>query len=385
MKQFVFLCLVSLPLLGFAQEEEIKNWQLSGYAKNLQTWIFLKDAPGDNFLQDNLIHQRLNFSWYADDSWTFRADLRTRAFFGDLVKQQPNYSDLVGDANNDYADLSLILMDQPAWVIHTMLDRLYLQYSQGDWEVRLGRQRVNWGIGTVWNPNDVFNAFAFTDFDYEERPGSDALRIRYFTGFSSSVELVYKFDHTFEASVLAGLWRFNRWNYDFQLLGGYVQDDLTIGLGWAGNLKNAGFKGEMTYFAPLGNGLSNSFAATTSADYAFEKGLYVQLGYLYNSNGQTEDNILTLFDFELSARNLYPYRHAIMAQSSYPVSPLLNAGAVIIYSPVKAHPMFLNPTLTLSIANNWSMDLVGQIVFNQVDSRYESPLSAIFLRTKFSF
>lgn len=374
-----------IPFFLPAQGPAVRSWELSGYAKNLQSWLFFQDPGQDNFLQDNLLHQRLNFSWYPAEAWTFRADLRTRAFFGDLVRLQANYAALVADANNDYFDLSLVLLDRPSWVIHTMLDRLYLQYSKGDWEIRLGRQRVNWGISTIWNPNDVFNAFNFTDFDYEERPGSDALRIRRFTGFASSVELVAKVGDHWKQTVLAMLWRINKWNYDFQILSGYVRNEWAIGGGWAGNLKDAGFKSEWTLFIPPEGPAPTSFAITLGVDYAFENALYLNFGYLYNSNGSTRDNILMLFDFELSAKNLYPYRQALLFQGAYPATPLINTGLALIYSPVAVHPVFLNPTVSLSVATNWDLDLVGQIVFNEQNSRYKSPLQAVFLRLKFSF
>ena len=74
-------------------------------------------------------------------------------------------------------------------VFNTTIDRVFLEYNKNDWEVRVGRQRINWGINLAWNPNDVFNAYSFFDFDYEERPGSDAIRIRKYTGIASSVEL----------------------------------------------------------------------------------------------------------------------------------------------------------------------------------------------------
>ncbi|MCB0557706.1 MAG: hypothetical protein KDD09_02100, partial [Phaeodactylibacter sp.] len=152
------------------------------------------------FLQDNLIHNRLNFRWMINDELKLRTDLRTRVFYGDLVRANPNYGDAIDNVNNDYFDLSLVLLDENAWVVQSMIDRLYLEYFKGNWEVRLGRQRINWGISTVWNPNDIFNAFSFTDFDYEERPGSDALRVKYYTGFASSVELAVRmFDHFDEA------------------------------------------------------------------------------------------------------------------------------------------------------------------------------------------
>lgn len=382
---WILIFLISVPLLMNAQEDKPRRWTLTGYMKNLQTGLFFNGVPPDQYLQDNLLHNRLNFRWYPHDNWRIRADLRTRIFYGDLVRMDPHYAERVDDINNDYFDWSTILFSAKSWVGHTMLDRLYVEYLQGNWEVRLGRQRVNWGISTVWNPNDIFNAFAFTDFDYEERPGSDVLRIKRYTGFASSVELVGRITDRIDEAIIAGLWRFNTGGYDFQVLGGYVQEQWALGGGWAGNLKNAGFKGEFTFFLPGQTEQDLSFAATLGLDYAFEKGLYLNTGYLYNSNGSTSAGILNLFDFSLSAQNLYPYRHAIFAQATYPLTPLLMAGSALIYSPVDVHALFWNPTLTYSIATNWDLDLVGQVVFDQEPEGYRSPLQAAFLRVKYSF
>ena len=392
MKKIIYIILLCCPLWGLSQGDEERNWELGGYIKNMQTLLFFNDAfPDlqtfqlvDTFMQDNLIHNRLNFKWYPNDHWTLYAEARNRIFFGDLVRLTPDYADQIDDVNNDYFDLSAVLLDQNGWVMHSMLDRFYLEFVQGNWEVRLGRQRVNWGINTVWNPNDIFNAFSFTDFDYEERPGSDALRVTYYTGFASSVEIVAGAFDTWDEATIAGLWRFNKWQYDFQLLGGYSERFLTLGGGWAGNLKNAGLKGEFTYFHGLEDGLEDAFAATLGLDYSFSNSTYVNFGVLYNSEGSSNAPISGLFSFELSARNLYPYRWAFFGQASYPFTPLLNGGVAVIYSPVKVHPLFLNPTLTFSIKENWDLDMVGQLIFSK-EAKYTSPIQAAFLRLKFSF
>ena len=381
-----FLCFALSVHAQEVEEEKPKKWALNGYMKNLQTLIFFNNpAPiQDIFLQDNLLHNRLNFEWFPNDNFTFHADLRSRIFFGDIVRANPDYAGLINDANNDVLDLSVVLLDRNNFVIHTMLDRLYLEYVKNNWEIRLGRQRVNWGINTVWNPNDVFNAFAFTDFDYEERPGSDALRVKYYTGFASSIEIAVKAFEDFDEAVIAGLWKFNKWNYDFQILGGLVGEDLAFGGGWAGNINNASFKGEFTYFIPVESEGQEAFAATLGYDYSFSNSLYLSAGYLYNSLGTNSGNISNLFSFELSAKNLYPYRHATFLQLAYPISPLLNSGVSFIYSPVEAHALFFNPTLTYSITQNWDLDFVGQIVFND-DAGYVSPIQAIFFRLKYSY
>jgi len=377
---YIILGLILAPYWAFAQNEKPKNWAVTGYVKNLQTLLFVEN----NYLQDNLIHNRLNFRWFVDDDWTFRADLRSRFFWGDLVKLNPQYGESTDQASNDWLDLSVVPLNENNLVFHSVLDRLYLEYSKDNWEIRLGRQRVNWGISTVWNPNDIFNAFSFTDFDYEERPGSDAVRVKYYTGVASSVELVVKGFDDFDEAVMAGMWKFNQWSYDFQVLAGIVQQDFALGAGWAGNIGNAGFKGELTYFLPMEEARTSAFAMALGVDYAFSNSLYLNIGYLYNGSGTTDGGVGGLFSFQLSARNLYPYKHAFFVQQSYPLTPLLNTSLAFIYSPVAVHPLFINPVFTYSIKENWDLDLVGQIVFNE-DEGYKSPVQAVFLRTKFSF
>ena len=370
----------------FQEEDLPPRLQVRGYMKNLQAWFFLKPGQQPQFFQDGLLHQRTNFRWRAGERVQIAADLRTRAFFGDFVREQPGYAANVENTANDVADLSVILLERPSWVAHTMLDRFYAEYSSEKWEVRLGRQRINWGISTVWNPNDIFNAFAFTDFDYEERPGSDALRVRYFSGFASSIEVAVKAFDQWEEAVVAGLWKFNFREFDFQFLAGYARQDLVAGAGWAGNLGNTGIKGEFSYFLPLREERQPAFALTLAMDYSTAGNLYMQAGYLYNSQGEFEGSPGGIFNFQLSAKNLYPYRHALFVQGSYPFTPLLNGGIAAIYSPVEARALFLNPVLTISIAADWDLDLVGQVVAGRDDGGgFSSPLQAVFIRTKFSF
>lgn len=392
MKRFFIIGVLMLLLKPSVAQDEPSKWAINGYLKQMQTYLLFNDSyfdlqqfkMVDTFLIDNLIHNRVNIRYYASDKLTLRADIRTRIFYGDLVRQAPDYGALIDNANNDYLDLSLVLIDGSSLVLHTMLDRLYMEYVSGSWEIRLGRQRINWGINTVWNPNDVFNAFAFTDFDYEERPGSDALRIRRYLGFASSVEVAINAFDRIEEAVMAGMFKFNTGQYDYQILAGYVREDLALGGGWAGNLGNAGFKGELTYFFPLKEENDAAFAFTFAIDYQFTNSLYLNGGYLYNSQGQPGANIVQLFDFDLSAKNLYPYRHAIFTSVQFPFTPLFNGGLTAIYSPGPSNALFLNPNLIYSLKTNWDIDLTGQIAFYN-DSGYTSPLQALFLRTKWSF
>lgn len=381
MKKILIIILIFSGLLAYAQEEEPSKWEINGYLKYLHTYFILNDF--DLQISDQLIHHRLNIKYFAHPNWTVKVDFRNRLFYGENVKLTPTFNEMITNANNDYLDLSLTLWKSSGHVLHSMMDRAFIEYSKDKLEIRLGRQRINWGIQTFWNPHDVFNAYSFTDFDYEERPGSDALLIKYYTGITSSVELAVKAADHIQEGTIAGLWKFNQWNYDFQWLIGYFRDNIVTGIGWAGNIKNAGFKGEWAYYGGLDDQAS-SFLGSLGVDYVFGNSWYGSLGFMYNSLGSKDDPISNLFDFELSSKNLYPYNSALFVTLGIPVTPLTSANLSIIYSPVKSSPLFLNPGMTFSIASNWDLDLIGQVLFNKTN-KYYSPVQALFLRIKYSY
>lgn len=382
-KRLVCYFLWLLPVLAQAQETKPKQWALTGYAKSMQG-LFITEIPGigSAALSDNFLHNRLNFRWFPSNELTFKVELRNRFFFGEFSRAIPNFKTSLKEGGNDVLNLQLINAGDDV-ILHSIIDRLYGEFVKDNWEIRLGRQRINWGINTVWNPHDIFNAFSFTDFDYEERPGSDALRVKYYTGVASSLELAAKlFDDTDE--IVAGLlWKANKWNYDFQLLAGWAHQDVVLGAGWAGGIKQLGFNGEASVFVSTVDSIANTFTGTLSLDYSFEKGLFLGLGLLYNGTNNANSN---LFAFELNARNLYPYRWSIFNSISYPFNPLITGSFAVIYSPVDGHPLFINPTITYSLAQNIDVNLIGQIVFQgDGTNNYGSPTQVAYLRLKWSF
>ncbi len=381
----LFLCMVVTGTSNAqTTDSKEKNWSLQGYTKSLQS-LFNLNIPGigEQTISDNFLHNRLNFNWYPSDNWTFKAGLRTRFFFGEFARIQPNFKASLNDAGNDVLNLTLLNIGDKN-ILHSYFDRAYFQYNKDKLEVRFGRQRINWGINTVWNPNDLFNAFTFTDFDYEERPGSDALRIQYYIGYAGSIEFAIKaFDNTDEITA-ATLYKFNKWNYDFQVLAGWSRKDVVLGGGWAGNIKDWGFKGEFSWFNSTIDAVDNNFVATISADYSFENSLYWASGLLYNKAG-TSTNSANIFNFELSARNLYPYKWSVFTSVGYPITPLFNMNLALIYSPIDGHPLFLTPTLTYSLGQNLDVDFVSQIILQDTAERYGSDIQAFFLRVKWSY
>lgn len=366
---------------GFGQEEE-KNWELSGYIKDMLTINFPVDT--ESSLVDNLIHNRLNFQWHPGPVFTTKVELRTRIFHGDLVRSIPNYSSFV-DVNNDYLDLSYIPLDRDGVVAHTMIDRAYLQWTKEKWDLKVGRQRINWGFNLVWNPNDIFNAYSFFDFDYEERPGSDAIRLQLFKGFAGGYEFAIKMADSWEELTAATMIKWNKNNYDFQALGGVMQNNLVLGTGWAGNLGMAGFKGEVSYFKHLSE-TKDQWLASVSIDYSFPNALYLNGSILFNSAQQEGSLQETLGpSANLDVRSLSPFKYSTFLQASYQLIPLVNSGISLLYYP-EEKSFFANPFVTLSLLQNLDGDIVGQFYFDKhTDGEFKAIYSALFVRLKYSF
>jgi len=371
------------------QKDTTKTWKdymsIRGYVKDMQTSSFSSLVPG--VMIDNLIHNRVNIKVYPSKSVTGTFEFRNRLFWGETVSATPNYGDQF-DRDPGLVDMSWLLVKDPHVSLLTQIDRAHVNWSNEKWEVRVGRQRINWGITSFWNSNDLFNAYSFTDFDYEERPGVDAVRVQhYLKDGMSSVEFALKPSRNSNDWVGAMMYRFNKFQYDFQLLVGWYNEDITIGAGWAGNLKEASFKGEASYFHPQESfaDTSGSVSVSTSLDYMFKKNVYASIGYLFNSGGSIENLSLTnlsALNVPVSAKNLMPAQHSALTSVSFPINPLLNASVVGVYSP-GLNFLLAMPSLGYSIANDWEAALFAQSYF--VGSDFTNLGNGVYIRVKMSF
>jgi hypothetical protein len=387
MKQAIIFCFLLLNLCCFSQE---RNWTLNGYLKDLQMYY----SPGKglegtdiNHLNTNIIHNRLNFKWYTNEKITIDIEMRNRLMFGNIIRKFPEYKSTI-DYDNGWADLSWISAEGDNWFIHSIIDRAYFDYTSGKWQVRLGRQRINWGINLVWNPNDVFNTFSYFDFDYEERPGTDAAKIQYYTGMTSSAELVFKMGDNKRHMALAGLYRFSKWDYDFQFISGWVGDDYIVGGGWSGDIRGGGFRGEITHFIPRSN-IEDPVDATVvsiSGDYTFPNSLYIHAGTLFNSHGTTgkAGGMDIFFNPDMSAKQLSFSKYSLFGQVSYPFTPLLDGSFSGIMNPCD-HSFYARPSVTYSLHDNLELMLTGQLFFGDEGTEYGDIGQLAFARIRWSF
>ncbi|MEZ4923698.1 MAG: hypothetical protein R2780_11045 [Crocinitomicaceae bacterium] len=387
---FALFCLTHLygqenDSLNLDQNEDIKEkFQFGGYIKYMNINQF---ASIDSIYTDNLIHNRLNFKYYATPSWTLSLELRNRLFWGETQKLNPFFGSQIGHDNGE-VDLSWNLIQKHSVLLNTTIDRANIEFNKGKWNVRAGRQRINWGINMAWNPNDLFNAYNFVDFDYQERPGTDALRIQYFNKPMSQIEVAIKPAGHIDRSIMAARYLFNKKGYDFQFIAGHYLNDIAAGFGWAGNIKKVGFKGEASYFHPKDNFTDTSgvLVSSISFDYTFDRGIYINFSGFYNSNGSKSGNFTQALSSysTLSAKNLLPTQFAAFANIGGAFTPIFSGGMSVMYLP-DIQGLFLIPTLAYSIKENWDLDLVSQLLFAEYPTTFTNVSNAIFIRLRWSF
>lgn len=365
------------------------NWMLKGYIKGMTAMQSVDD--GDMAIE-NTLHNRLDYNWYINNKFTFTAGLRNRIIAGNNVSLIPNYSDYLA-RDNGYFDMSWVWADEKSWVGISQFDRLMIDYSTGNFQVTVGRQRINWGQTFVWNPNDLFNTYSYFDFDYEEKPGSDAVRMQYYVGESSKIELSTSINNNdIITSVL--LYRFNAKGFDIQFLSGvYTESDLVFGGGWSGSIAGGGFSGEFTYFHPIENDAEGKSAltATLHYDYTFKNSLNLQFETLYNGFGSEDfsSGLGEILFMDLSPKNLFPTQVALFGSGAYDLTPLFRVMLAGMYGP-EGNFLYVGPTLTYSMSDTMELAAFGQYYFmDEVEDIVGKTLAnsgtAIFIRLKWSF
>ena len=385
---YVILLLILCPLLS-AQETE-SPFELQGYLTNMQSVMFEK--PQEDWIMDNLFHNRLNFFWYGGEHFSGTIQMRNRLMFGGTLDSIPGYTDAL-DKDIGWMDLSVNLLSGNSYVLNTVIDRIWLQYSTGGFVATLGRQRINWGQTFVWNVNDIFNAYSYFDFDYEERPGSDALRFQFYPNYTSTIELAAKLDSTNKLTA-AALYRFNVFSSDIQMLAGLLQEeDYVGGLGWSGNIGGAGFRGEASYFRPVENfrDTSGIFMFSAGIEYIFPNTLMLQGEYLYSSNPfNSALDILGSHNMgSVTVKQLAFTGHTIFTAGSYQITPLFTAGLGAMYFP-ELKGYFFGPNLSYNVINNVDLGFYlqyfnAEIKDSQNGSISRQQVSMLYLRFKWNF
>ena len=215
-------------------------------------------------------------------------------FAGDLDTLEATLGDDLSSDSFFGAEDNVTQNDHAAW--RTLLYRGYLRAELGPTEWIVGRQRIAWGVGRLWNPIDRFNPIPPLAIEGDQSEGIDAVLARWnFDGFNA-VEAIYapgssQDDARYALRVLGVTL-----DTDWSVMAGVFERAPTVGFDLARNLGDAAIRFEVVYadptqnYTPLGAGSSQEqgdfWQVVGSIDYTLDlgSGLYLLLEHLYNGN-----------------------------------------------------------------------------------------------------
>ncbi|WP_028109790.1 hypothetical protein [Ferrimonas futtsuensis] len=381
--------LLLLPSLAQAQIPGLtpqSPWSLSGYLKGMTSVTQPKAAPS---LTEHLLHQRFDLEYRSQEQWQFNLGMRNRLLYSDALSQ-PGYSDLIG-ADPGYWDLSGNWLERDSLLGTSSFDRLYATWQGERWQLRGGRFRINWGMTTVWNPNDLFNAYSIYDFDYEERPGSDALMVSRQLGFASEFNLVFSPDDDPDRHSYALRYLFNVKGWDGQLLAGKSGLDRVVGVGFATDISGAGVRGEISHFDPQQpdpqlSQMASSWVTSLESDYSFagQSNLLARLALLYISDPLPAPSAAEYLRLPLSARTLSFTELTTYGELGWDLTALTRL--VLSASYYDDESVFFGASLSHSLADEWSLLGVVQYFDGSDSSLFgQSPATLWYGQLRWNF
>ncbi len=384
-KQIVIIALVFWTILFPIRVEAQKKTEVSGFLEFLNTTM----APANSAVWQNMsgVYNRFNFNYYPVKNLKFQAGMRNNFIFGPLLADTyPAYTDLL-TTDNGILDMTFDWAQDSSYVFLTNFDRFYATYTVGKLEATVGRQRINWGINTVWTPNDIFNAFNYLDFDYVERAGSDAALVQYYTGNFSSISFAAKLDKDSNLTA-AAMFKFNKWNYDFQFFGGVMNTDIVAGLGWSGQIHGAGFNGEATYFRNQDNFVDTTgiLVASIGANYTLPNSLYMHVSAIINTGGTSgpAGQGANLLIGEMSAKTLTLSKFDFFAEVAYPITPLIKVNLSGIFNPLD-HSAYVGPNVNFKLTQNLGFFVMSQVFLGDAGTEFGGFGQIYYIRLKYSY
>ncbi|MBN1301474.1 MAG: hypothetical protein JW995_09700 [Melioribacteraceae bacterium] len=322
MKKIISLIVLFASTFSYSQID----YDLSGYVVNLPVLQKANDKLHSLFGFDkNIIldisRLRLRSEIYFSDRFWLNLEYEANALYYDA----PLQFDLLQQTqtNRQLLDLSWKIADGKNFTSNQYIDRAFIRYSMDIGNITIGRQRISWGSGRIWNPTDLFNPINPVNFAKTEKDGADAVSFNYFIANFTDIELVLNPTEKMRNNNFGFRFRTNYNEFDLSFIGGRFDNTVKIGLDLAGNLFDSGIRWEGIYSLKSDHA-EEYLKYIIGIDYQFTPELYALMEFHHNGEGKSQKlyyQIQRLIRGEII--NLS--RNYLYAGLSYLISPLLTA------------------------------------------------------------
>jgi hypothetical protein len=360
-------------VLLFCSTSTAQDFDWGGYFKSMATsgsTIFSEDYY-------QVTHRlRLETTWFPTSEFEFRLNIDNQIRWGSLLQtEQFEISKPLEDVRFIDLQLNPLSNEQADW--QALIHRAFMRYSGDKVDITIGRQRIAWGTGRIWNPTDLFNPTSPVSLEPGEKQGADAVHLAYRPSFDSMVEVAWSIGAD-EEDIRWGLRSTKTLGtYDISLMAGKFQQAKVLGLDFSGYLGDAGFRGEFSYTEELDK---SYFRSVISGQYTFAGGLDLLVEYLYN--GGNLGSIDSLDDLDLESFSRYDSittfnKQFLGLMVSRRITDLL-AGSITSIIDISGGSAFLFPALSYSLLQDLDIMAGGQFFFGDSgDFSYYSPVYVI--------
>jgi hypothetical protein len=243
------------------------------------------------------------------------------------------------------------------------LDRLNLQWREGNIDAIIGRQAIGFGRIILFSPLDIISPFAPYAIDTDIRPGVDAVKAVYHYRLDGQIGLISVWGEEKNYNSILATWTDNYAGIDILSIGGELRGREMFGLGLAGNLGEIGIKAEISFYQGKKSDqlqdLYDSFSvAGFEAWYRFENGISLIAQYLYNGPGADDPanypQVINSAAFQEGLTYLLG-QHYLLAAPSYEVHPLVTIQGLLIYN-FDDRSSLIRPSFEISLSDNTSVE-----------------------------
>lgn len=322
---------------------------------------------------------RLKLDATLSEQLGFNLQYDNEAYFGDYLESN-EFASLIKDRQTDTAlTLEKAYVDNKQWYIKHRIYRAYLDFTQADVSLRMGRQRIAWGTAFMWNPMDILNPFNPIQLERQERQGIDAALLDWDYSALSRVSLVYASQKSGDSAALR--WRSNVQNFDLSLMAGRFRGDEVAGFDFAGQISNVGIRGEVTRsHTPRRDDFTRM---VVGADYTFANSLSFNIEFYYNGQGSTASEKYQ-FNRLLSGEIQSLAQHYLGIYSAYDIAPLIRWHFYLILN-LDDNSRFASPQLNYSLTENVEIALAGQFFDGGTATEYGSLETLYYCRLQWYF
>lgn len=203
------------------------------------------------------------------------------------------------------------------------IDRFYYRKDFEFGNLIIGRQRISWGTGRIWNPTDLFNPINPADFSKIEKDGADAITMKIYLGDFTDFHFVFNPTNCFKNNNLGFRLRSNLKPFDFSIMSGYFDKRAVIGFDFAGNFLDAGIRGEGIFSTDVKNFSSNFSKFILGFDNQFTNKLYFLIEYQFNGEGKSNK---AQYELErlIKGEILNLSKNYIFTSAVYTLNPILS-------------------------------------------------------------